>query len=685
MHSMRRSVLSAATCIVLGGLAFLAPARAGSSKSTPRALDPADRDTTCAPCNDFYKFANGGALARMTIPASYSAFGSFRMLRDKNDDVSHEILNDAVRDMKKSGGGNNWKLAAYYGTCIDSTAAESAGFNPIAPELDRIAAIKSSPELTAAVSRLHRQGVGALFRFGSEQDAKNSDEVIAGTGQGGLTLPDRDYYAKEDSASQKTRAAYVDHVARTFQLLGASEPDARGDAARVVAIETALAKASMTNVQRRDPKAVYHRMPVQDLRTLAPNFGWDEYLRAAGIPQIADLNVAQPDFMKAMNGMLGSVPLDDWKAYLRWKVVNDAAPMLSSNFVNEDFRFAQVLSGAKALLPRWKRCLDATDNALGEVLGQEYVKRRFSPDAKQRALAMVENLESALADRIAGLDWMGDSTRVQAKIKLDAFYEKIGYPDHWRDYAKLDVQPGPFVLNRWRARGFETQRQLAKIGKPVDRLEWAMTPPTVNAYYSSSMNSINFPAGILQLPFYDPDVDDAINYGGIGAVIGHEMTHGFDDRGRQFDAKGNLRDWWTQKDADAYKGRANLIVDQFGGFVAVDTLRVNGKLTLGENIADLGGLTVAYAALEKSMQGKPRPPLIDGMTPEQRFFMAWAQVWREIVRPEFARTMALTNSHSPGRWRVDGPLSNMPEFAHAFGCKAGDPMVRPDSLRARIW
>jgi putative endopeptidase len=663
------------------------PAGKTAGKGAPPTLpiDPANRDTTCAPCNDFYRFANGGWLARTEIPASYSSYGSFRMLRDKNELALRDILASTAADLSKPSNNASWKLAAYYGTCMDSTAAEKAGLAPIQPELDRIAALKSPAEVTAEVARLHRQGTSALFRFGSEQDAKNSSTVIAVIGQGGLGLPDRDYYTKTDSTSQALRDAYVGHIARSFALAGIAETQAATDAANVLGFETDLAKASMTNVQRRDPKSVYHKSSVADLRALAPGLDWKAYLQAADLGGIDSLNVAQPDFVHALNGMLESAPLETWQAYLRWKVIDDAAPLLTAAFVQEDFGFNKRLSGAKEMLPRWKRCLAATDAALGEALGQEYVRRNFSPQAKKRALEMVQNLEAALQDRLAGLEWMSDATRTQAIGKLEAFYEKIGYPDKWRDYSKLKIEPGPFLANRNRAREFEGRRQLAKIGKPVDRNEWAMTPPTVNAYYSSSMNSINFPAGILQPPFFDPNADDAVNYGGIGAVIGHEMTHGFDDRGRQFDAEGNLRDWWTADDAASYKSRAGLIVTQFSNYVAVDTLKLNGKLTLGENIADLGGLTVAYAALEKSMQGKPRPPLIDGLTPEQRFFLSWATVWRERVRPEMSRTLALTNTHSPGRWRVNGPLSNMPDFAKAFGCQPGDAMVRPDTLQARIW
>jgi putative endopeptidase len=404
-----------------------------------------------------------------------------------------------------------------------------------------------------------------------------------------------------------------------------------------------------------------------------------------GVPITSAVNVSQPEFVKALDAMVSRVPLDDWKAYLRWRVVDGAAPALSSAFVNEDFRMRQVLTGAKELLPRWKRCLQATDRSMGEALGQAYVEKTFTPAAKARALEMVQNLEAVLRDRLTSLDWMSESTRQQAIVKLDAIINKIGYPDKWRDYSALTVARRPFVLNQLAATEFERKRTLAKVGKPVDRSEWGMTPPTVNAYYSPTFNEIVFPAGILQPPFFDPNVDDAVNYGAMGAVIGHEMTHGFDDQGRQFDAKGDLRDWWTPADAAEYKKRAQLVVHQFNGYIGVDTLHVNGQLTLGENIADLGGLKIAYAAMERAMATKGRPPLIDGWTPEQRFFLSWARIWRRNVRPEAARQALITDPHSPSKWRVNGPLSNMPEFTRAFGCQAGDPMVRPDSVRAQIW
>jgi predicted metalloendopeptidase len=442
----------------------------------------------------------------------------------------------------------------------------------------------------------------------------------------------------------------------------------------------------MTRVQRRDPNAIYHKMTVAELASLTPGFDWPTYFREVGAPAVTTLNVDQPDFMAAFGRLLASTPPEAWHAYLRWHLAEEAAPALGSAFVNENFRFQSALTGAKELLPRWKRCVRATDEALGEALGQAYVARTFTPQAKARALAMVRNMEAVLRERLGVLAWMGDSTRAQAIAKLDAFANKIGYPDRWRDYSKLGVQTGPFAANVLRANEFEVRRDLGEIGKPLDRLEWGMSPPTVNAYYNPHMNEIVFPAGILQPPFFDPQADDAVNYGGMGAVIGHEMTHGFDDQGSQYDAAGNLANWWGAADRERYTQRTTLIANQFGGYTIVDsTLHLNGRLTLGENIADLGGLTIAYYALEHSMRGKPRPPKIDGFTPEQRFFLAWAQIWRENTRPEFQRMLVTVDPHAPGMWRTNGPLSNMPEFARAWGCTTGDPMVRPDSLRAQIW
>ncbi|MBI4500231.1 MAG: M13 family metallopeptidase [Gemmatimonadetes bacterium] len=660
-----------------------------SSLARPQepAVKPFDKtalDTTCAPCKDFFQFSNGGWLKRTEIPAAYSSWGSFSELDDRNKKVLHAIVDDAAAS-PGAPGTNRYKLGLFYATCMDSARAEADGPRPIADELARISGVQTPAEVQAGIARLHAMGVGVGFRFGSQQDFKNSTRVIAVIDQGGLGLPDRDYYTKTDSASVKLRASYQQHVMHTLMLLGDPPSVAEFEAQRILALETALARASLTRVERRNPDSVYHKMTVTELKALAPDIDWSAYLASANLGEVADLNVATPNFLKAADSVIAKTSILDWRSYLRWHLVSDASPWLSSAFVDEDFRFNQLLTGAKELFPRWRRCLDETNAGLGEALGQAYVEKTFTPQVKARALAMVQNLAAALRDRLNAVPWMQPATRTQALAKLDAFTRKIGYPDKWRDYSALEIRQGPFVQNVLAANQFEVRRRLNQIGKPVDRTEWRMTPPTVNAYYSSSLNEIVFPAGILQPPFFNPDADDAINYGGMGAVIGHEMTHGFDDQGRKFDAQGNLKEWWTEADAKQYTGRADLVVTQFDNYIAVDSLRLNGKLTLGENIADLGGLRIAYAALQKAMAGKPRPRPIDGFTPEQRFFLGWAQVWRQENRPETARLRVATDPHSSPKWRINGPLSNLPEFAKAFGCKAGDEMVRADSVRAEIW
>ena len=624
-----------------------------SAGPPPPALNRANLDTTCAPCRDFFQFANGTWLAHTTIPPAYSRWGSFDELAEQNREVLHRILEGARRQAKAAPGTAASMLGTFYGACMDSAAAETAGLSPIEPLLQAVGTMTSTSELAPKLAWLHGQGVPGLFAFRSGQDPKNSDLMIAFAGQGGLGLPDRDFYFRADSASGAIRAAYLTTMARLLNMAGTDEAAARADAERIMALETALAGASMTNVERRDPLATYHKMPVDSLRGTDPAFGWADYLAGRGLPRLDSLNVTQPRFFHGVDSLISAVPLDTWKAYLRWKIVADAAPLLTSAFAAESFQFQKLLTGARVMQPRWKRCLQATDEDLGDLLGKAYVKERFSPAARERALAMVRNLEEALGERIGELGWMGDATRRQAAAKLRAFANKIGYPDTWRDYAGVELSPGALYANHLSARAYESRRNLGKIGKPVDRGEWMMTPPTVNAFYSSSLNSINFPAGILQPPFYDPSWDDAMNYGGIGAVIGHEMTHGFDDHGRQFDDRGNLRDWWTADDAAHYKERADRVAQQFSSYTVLDTLHLNGRLTLGENIADLGGLAVAYHALQKALAGKPRER-IDGFTPEQRFFLSYAQVWRELMRPEGLRTQVLTNPHSPPMWRVNG-------------------------------
>jgi putative endopeptidase len=669
-------------------LVVLGATTAGAqSATTSRAIDRANMDTTCTACRDFYEYANGGWQSRATIPAAYAVWGSFQQLSDKNEAVVHEILDDAAKRAPTAKQGSNlWKIGTFYGACMDSARIEALGRTPLQPTLDAIAAISTREQLTDSFGDLDRRAGLAPFGISAGQDPKNSADVIAQAGQGGLGMPERDYYLRTDDKSKALRDKYVEHVTRTLVLIGESEAEAKSDAARVMALETRLAGASMPRVAMRDPNAVYHKMSLAEFQALTPHVNMTRYLDRVGAKQVAVVNVRQPDFFRALDTLVATAPLDDWKAYLRWRAASAASPALSGAFVNQAFSWQQNLTGAKELRPRWKRCVGTTNAVLGEAVGEVYVSRTFTPAAKARALAMVNNLRDVLRERIGQLGWMSDTTKRQALVKLDAFTRKIGYPDKWRDYSALQVKPGAYAENLQAANRWATARDWAKLGKPVDRTEWGMTPPTVNAYYSPTMNEIVFPAGILQPPFYDPNADDAVNYGGMGAVIGHEMTHGFDDQGRQFDASGNLRDWWTPQDAAAYKARAQLVSDQFDSYTVIDSAtHVNGKLTLGENIADLGGLTIAYAAFQKSLAGKPRPASIDGFTPEQRFFLSWAQVWRESSRPEAARVQVNTNPHAPARWRVNGPLSNMPEFARAFSCSPGDPMVRPDSLRAQIW
>lgn len=654
--------------------------------TTEHGFDVANLDRSANACVDFNQFANGGWMAHNPIPAAYPSWGSFNELAEKNRDVLHGILEDAAKNTSAPKGSNEQKVGDFYASCMDTTDIEAEGTKPLEPEFARIAAIHDVPSLEAEILRLQARGVRAPFLVDSTQDFKNSSQEIGEIDQRGLGMPDRDYYTKTDAKSVQTREAYQKHVTQMFELLGDDAATSAAETNTVMTLETKLANASMTRVERRDPKAVYHPMDIAQVETLAPDFPWENYFTAVGLVGKGNINVATPDFFKEFGKELTATPLDDWKVYLRWHLINAAAPYISSKFVDENFNFfGKVLTGTKENLERWKRCVRYTDRGIGEALGQMYVKKTFTPEAKAHAVAMVKNLEAALHDDIATLPWMSEATRQQALIKLDAFMNKIGYPDKWRDYSKLSVDRGPFIDNVFRAEEFEFNRDLAKVGKPVDRTEWGMTPPTVNAYYNPLYNEIVFPAGILQPPFYDPKADDAVNYGGIGAVIGHEMTHGFDDEGSQFDSKGNMKNWWTPDDSKNFHARATCVQKQFDGYQVEKGLNENGKLVEGESIADLGGLSVAYAAFEKSLKGKPRPKDIDGFTPEQRFFLGWAQVWATNMRPEFARLLTNVDPHPMAKFRVNGPLSNLPAFAKAFDCKPGDPMVRPANERCQIW
>jgi putative endopeptidase len=667
------------------------PARGGCLSDVSTAdqgggFDLSNLDRSVSPCNDFYQFAAGGWLKANPIPAAYAAWGTFNILQNRNQDVLHDILEQASKD-KSAEANSNWqKIGDFYATCMDERQIETLGLTPLEPEFARIAAIHDPSTLQAEIAGLQRQGVNAVFDFGPQQDYKDSTRQIAAARQGGLGLPDRDYYLRDDDKSKQLRDGYVQHVTKMFKLLGDDESTASAQAKTVLGIETSLAKASMTRVELRNPDNTYHMKTLVEMRELTPHINWEAYFEEVGSPVVSDINVRQPDFFKQVDAELASVPLDDWKVYLRWHLIHETAPSLSRKFVDENFDFyIRTLTGAKELQPRWRRCVQATDRQLGEALGQYYVQRAFPPEAKARAEEMVRNLIATLREDLETLDWMSPETRRKAIEKLDAMTPKIGYPDKWRDYSKFLVARDSYILNVLRGEDFENDHEMAKIGKPVDRNEWGMTPPTVNAYYNDSRNEIVFPAGILQRPFYDPGRDDAYNYGGIGAVIGHEMTHGFDDSGAKFDAQGNLRNWWTPEDYKNFQARGECIVRQFDGFEAEPGLHENGKLVEGESIADLGGLTIALAAYHHSLAGKPAPSTIDGFTPDQRFFLAWAEGWAGNFRPEVVRLRVNTDPHPLNKFRTNGPLSNIPAFAEAWGCSADSPMVRPAAERCRIW
>jgi putative endopeptidase len=639
-------------------------------------------DKKADPCVDFYQYSCGTWLAQNPIPADQSSWGRFSELNERNRQILYNILeaassNDPRRDQVTR------EIGDFFAACMDTADIDKRGVAPIKPEIDRIAALKTKQEIPAEIVRLHRLGVGAFFGFDSTQDAKDSEQVIGEVDQGGLGLPDRDYYVKDDAKSVELRAQYLAHVQKMLELLGDTAEKAKSEAAAIMKIETELAKGSQDRVTRRDPNATYHKMTVHELFSLCPFIEWPKYFEGMGAPQIDSLTVVAPNFFRQLETTLVTNNLDDLKTYLRWHLVHTSARLLPAAFVDANFDFyGRILTGAKEQRPRWKRCVDFTDSDLGEALGEKYVDKTFGVEGKQRALKMVNEIEKALGDDLQTLSWMTPETRKQALLKLEAVKNKIGFPDKWRDYSSIEIDRDDALGNDRRAAEFEVERGLHKIGKPVDRGEWGMSPPTVNAYYDPQMNNINFPAGILQPPFYSNKIDDAVNYGGIGAVIGHELTHGFDDEGRQFDAQGNLRDWWTPADAKAFEDRAECFVKEYSSFIAVGDVHLNGKLTLGENTADNGGLRLAFMALMDALKGK-QAPKIDGFTPDQRFFIGWGQVWCDGRRPELARMLATVDPHSPAEDRVNGVVSNMPEFRKAFSCKIGQPMVRDP--QCRVW
>ena len=653
-----------------------------------KVFDPAYIDTSVSACQDFFAFANGAWIRRDTIPAAFSTSGVGKEMTDANELVVRSVLEDAMAARRtRPASSTIAKLGRFYASCMDSAQAERGGVSPVRPDLAAIGAIRTRPQLIAGIAALQRNGTNVLFNFSPNADPKDAAHYIVWITQGGLGMPDRDYYTRTDPASDSLRQKYVAHIARTLALAGEEEGVAAADARRVMALETELARASMTRVERRDPNAIYHKTSLKDLQQMSGPITWPLYFRAAGLTRRIDfVNVAQPIFLRRAGELVSTTPLEDWRAYLRYHLLATASPWLSSDFVREDFAYRSLFSGAKEMLPRWKRCLRVTDAQLGEALGQAYVEKTFSPKAKREAKQVIDDIRSAFRERLMRLTWMSDSTRRYALHKLARMNEKVGYPDHWRDYSALRVEDGAFARNVFRASAFEWRRTINRPGKPVDKTEWNMTVPTVNAYYDPSVNEMVFPAGALLPQTFDASGDMAANYGSLGASwAGHELTHGFDDEGRHYDADGNLRDWWVAGDSVRFNEQAQRVVDQFAGYIQVDTIHVNGKLTLGENIADYGGLVTAYDALEGALARSGERTNIDGYTPEQRFFIAYAQSWREHTRPEQLRTRVTVDPHAPAVWRTNGPLSNMRMFAKAFICKPGDQMVRPASSVPQIW
>jgi putative endopeptidase len=662
-----------------------APAPQGAEPGLPYtpSLDVASMDRSVNPCEDFYTYSCGNWMKKNPIPADQTSWSVYGKLYEDNLNYLHGILEEAAKATNRDA--VTQEIGDYYAACTNGQAIEKLGAAPIQPELSSIAALKNVKDLASLISTLHLEGDAMLFDAGSTQDPDNSDAVIVGVSQGGLGLPDRDYYVKTDAKSKETREKYVQHVEKVFELMGDSPDVAKKNADTVMRMETDLAKATLTRVEMRDPYKLKHKMGVPELTKVAPNFDWNTYFAASNVPKFEILNVDSPTFLKAVNALLTPNSLDDLKTYMRFHVANSCASLLSSAFVNENFDFyRKYLRGAKELQPRWKRCVQYVDRQLGDALGQAYVRKTFSPELKAATVDMTKRIEDAMAGRIQQLSWMSDPTKHQALDKLHNIRNKVGYPDKWRDYSSISLKPDDFFGDSTRATQFEAHRQLNKVGKPVDRGEWQMSPPTVDAYFDAQMNDINFPAGVLQPPLYDAKMDAAPNYGNTGSTIGHELTHGFDDEGRQYDAKGNLKDWWTKKDADLFKLRAKCVVDQYGKYVVVDDIHINSNLTEGEDIADLGGTILAYVAWKDATKGQQLKSM-DDLSPDQRFFVGLAQWACENNRPENQRLNAITDPHSPGKYRINGVVVNMPEFAAAFSCKQGQPMFKPPANVCSIW
>ena len=668
---------------LLFAIVFCAVLNTQAQKSDRKYIDPANMDLSVKPGDDFYEYANGKWLKNNPIPPSKTGWGSFNVLREESSAALKGLLEDAT---KNSGSSRIKQMTGdFYLSGMDSAAIENAGFTPIKAELDRLEKITTLNEVISEIATLRTRGIASpLFGFYVGQDAKKVTQYIAQFGQGGTTLPDRDYYLKDDARSLKIRKEYVAYMNDMFKLTGASAEKANENAVNILALETKIANAQMTRVEMRDPQRMYNKFFVDDFSKSTHAINWRSLMEKMKVTGQDSIIISNPGFLRFADSLLAATPVATWKTYLQWYVIKNAAGYLSNDFVDRNFQFSRVLTGQKVITPRWQRMSNLIDDNLGEMLGQLYVEKYFKPEAKVRMLSLVNNLQQTLQDRINKLPWMSATTKAKALLKLQSFTKKIGYTDKWKTYDGVVITKNSLLDNIRNCSVWSYNDRIKKLGKPIDKTEWGFTPATINASYNPPKNEITFPAGILQFPFFDFGADDAVNYGGIGAVIGHEMTHGFDDQGRQFDADGNLRDWWTEEDAKQFKTKADMVVNQFNGFTVLDTLHVNGKLTLGENIADLGGLNMAYEAFKKTPQGQSTTK-IDGFTPDQRFFLSWAQVWRGNYLPETTAQLILTDPHAPGQYRTNGPLVNIDAFYKAFDVKQGDKLFKADKERIKIW
>src|SRR4051794_5800266 len=669
-------------CMVIFGA--VCGAQAPQPTSSETGLDLEGIDKAADPCQDFYQYACGNWLKTHPIPADESSWGSFNQLFERNQAALRQILEDSAAHQDRSA--LDGRIGGFYQSCTDEALIEKRGTEPLKPELDRIAASSQKEQLLDEVARLHKQQVYVFFNFGATADLNNAAMNIGEVDQGGLGLPEKDFYFRTDARSEEVRKKYVTHIGKMFELMGIPAPEAAAKAGKVMAIETALAKVSLDVTSRRNPQLLVHEMSKADLAALAPQFNFNRFFTELSTPEFTKLNVTVPDFVKGFNSVLQTQTVGDLKDYIVWHYVNASSRLLPKPFVDQTFDFfGRTLAGTKELRPRWKRCVSATDDELGEALGQKFVEKTFGQEGKERTLALVGEIEKQMGIDIDSLTWMSPETKKAAHVKLEAVTNKIGYPDKWRDYSTISIAKDDYFGNWYRSNEFESKRQRNKIGKPVDKQEWAMTPPTVNAYYNPSENNINFPAGILQPPFYSNKASDAVNYGAVGVVVGHELTHGFDDQGRQFDAKGNLKDWWQKEDEEKFQKLADCFINEYGGFSPAPGVELNGKLTLGENTADNGGIRLAYLALMDDLAKRSIPVTqkADNYTEAQQFFIGYGQLWCENVRPERARLWAQTDPHSPGKFRTNGVVSNLPAFSEAFGCKAGDKMYA--ARGCRVW